>query len=133
VESHRVKQSHADSPRVTQSHAESSRVTQSHAESRGVMRSHGESLKILWSYPESHEVTQSHAKSCKVMQSHTESQKSPENIRIDLSRSNFECIWVHYTAQPGFNELEGRQEFTMLNCFFFICSVVVFRCEVAPL
>jgi hypothetical protein len=31
-----------------------------------------------------------------------------------------------YTAQPGFNELEGRPEFTMLNCFFNIWSVVVF-------
>jgi hypothetical protein len=25
-----------------------------------------------------------------------------------------------HTAQPGFNELEGRREFTMLNCFFVI-------------
>jgi hypothetical protein len=29
------------------------------------------------------------------------------------------------TAQPGFNKLEGRQEFTMLNCFFVIKSVVI--------
>jgi hypothetical protein len=31
-----------------------------------------------------------------------------------------------YTAQPGFNELEERHEFTMLNCFFVIWSVVIF-------
>jgi hypothetical protein len=28
-----------------------------------------------------------------------------------------------YTAQPGFNELEGRQDFTMLKCYFVIWSV----------
>jgi hypothetical protein len=32
----------------------------------------------------------------------------------------FELIKIRYTAQPVFNELEGKQEFTMLKCYFVI-------------